>query len=174
MSLTDFQVAIRAYEDSPVWAARAFAFKQKHGYFCDACKAPGKVDAHHRDYGDTEHQFRGIEPDQDLRALCRPCHVLVHSLTRTHGGPMNLRDATDYVIRTHGGRRPLAASSTRGGMGWADAAWAWLAILYWVLFICGALWVAFHITAAWMVGGLIAAAGLGIIIGVALLRKSLR
>lgn len=177
MSLTEFQVAIRTYEASPVWHLRAYRFRVGHGNRCDACGARGAIDVHHRDYGPPGERFQGLEPDQDLRALCRSCHDLVHSLTRNHGGPFNLRDATDYVIRHHGRITGAVSGAKRkgtGGMGWADAGWAWLAILWWVALLVAGWWAVAHITAPWQVGGLLVGAGAGILVGVALFRKALR
>jgi hypothetical protein len=51
---------------------RARALKYA-GYRCQLCNARARLDVHHRTY-----EHRGCERDQDVIALCRPCHALHH------------------------------------------------------------------------------------------------
>jgi ribosomal protein L20 len=104
--LSDYQVAIRLYEQTPEWKDRAASYRRSHPPVCQACGARTRLDCHHVEYTrafDIDTRTGRVIPlaqewDDDLRGVCRRDHDRIHALTR-HPMRMSLRDATDHVIQ---------------------------------------------------------------------------
>lgn len=70
----------RAYIDSPEWAERRDRFKRDHGHRCLACRSSHRIEVHHIRY---DNAGAGLEPDRDLRVLCRSHHQLAHEYEKS-------------------------------------------------------------------------------------------
>lgn len=66
-----------AYLAAPDWRERRNQAMERAGGRCEICARPA-VDVHHRTYRNV-----GAEPPQDLLAVCRSCHSVIHG----HTGP---------------------------------------------------------------------------------------
>lgn len=66
--------AYNEYLNGPVWQAkRRLVFRRANGT-CEACGERAASEVHHLVYPKTF----GLEPLWDLRAVCRPCHRIIH------------------------------------------------------------------------------------------------
>lgn len=70
----------RAYIDSPEWAERRARFKRDHEHRCLACRSSHRIEVHHIRY---DNAGAGLEPDRDLRVLCRTHHELAHEYEKS-------------------------------------------------------------------------------------------
>lgn len=62
-----------AYIGSRAWASKRRAFLGRNGHSCLRCGGMENIEVHHKTYARL-----GSELDEDLEALCRPCHVAEH------------------------------------------------------------------------------------------------
>ena len=65
--------AYKGYMDSLQWYRRRRRYLKQVGAFCRACGSTYIVTVHHMTYANI-----GNEPDRDLVALCKHCHVQYH------------------------------------------------------------------------------------------------
>lgn len=61
------------YLKSPYWSKRKNQYYQKYGRKCEVCLSTGKIQLHHKVYGDY-----GFEKDYNLVALCGFHHEQLH------------------------------------------------------------------------------------------------
>ena len=84
------------YIETPGWAAKAQAAKQRAGQKCQLCGAKRKdvqLHAHHNTY-----QRLGREKNTDLLVLCDPCHTKHRQkLPKPDGAKLPLQDSNGAV-----------------------------------------------------------------------------
>ena len=61
------------YLASPWWKWRRRRTMRLAGYHCQRCGTAARLQVHHKNYARV-----GNEADEDLEALCEPCHVAEH------------------------------------------------------------------------------------------------
>jgi 5-methylcytosine-specific restriction endonuclease McrA len=62
------------YINSRRWKIRRLQAIKKANYKCESCGKKCKLEVHHKTYDNL-----GNEPDEDLEALCRECHIKHHN-----------------------------------------------------------------------------------------------
>lgn len=62
------------YLRSAVWHAKRLLVMERAGGICECCLQRDAEHVHHMKYPDTF----GMEPAWDLRAVCVPCHKIIH------------------------------------------------------------------------------------------------
>lgn len=77
---------VRTSQIHRTWASRRTAYLENVGHKCERCGSTSDLEVHHKNY-----ERLGAEHDEDLEALCRPCHIKEHS--GSHNGV--LADGTD-------------------------------------------------------------------------------
>lgn len=86
------RIAYDAYIQSKAWGRRISYFYARYGRVCVACGSIEHITVHHMTYA-----HMGKEPDEDLVALCKPCHNEYHDINGTQSNMV--RRTKSFILR---------------------------------------------------------------------------